>query len=314
MNRIAPYPMKFMPQFKELPWGGEKLAGFGKSLPAGKKIGESWELSGIPSSPSVAANGHLAGVPLDEIVSRESLWFGGKKRLPLLVKLIDASENLSVQLHPDDRMAKKLGLPSGKTECWYVLHAEPGASIIRGLKNGVDATSLFQAIASDRIEECLLSVPVRAGDVIPVPAGTVHALGKGIVTYELQQSCDVTYRLFDWHRTSPKRELHIEEGIKAIDFSSLLPEITNLAPGSSGKVYSCEHFSLEKVSLSEKSAWFSVPTSWSSVTLISGSASIEYDFGRMGIVTGDTLLLPEGLDCKIEGSKDGCEFLLAYAN
>lgn len=311
---MAPYPIKFMPQFKELPWGGERLSGFGKSLPAGKKIGESWELSGISSSPSVAANGHLAGIPLDEIVSGKRSWFGGKKRLPLLVKLIDASENLSVQVHPSDKMAEKLGLQSGKSECWYVLHAEPGARIIRGLKNGVDATNLFQAIASSGIEECLLSVPVRAGDVIPVPAGTVHALGKGIVTYELQQSCDVTYRLFDWNRTNPKRELHIEEGIRAVDFCSPIPEITNWKPNSSGKVYSCEHFSLEKVSLSEKSAGFKGQTGWAAATAISGSASIEYDFGRMEIVTGDTLLLPEGLDCKIEGSKDGCEFLLAYAN
>ncbi|HPW45922.1 MAG TPA: class I mannose-6-phosphate isomerase [bacterium] len=303
-----------MPQLKELPWGGEKLAGFGKSLPAGKKIGESWELSGIPSSPSVAANGHLAGIPLDEIVSGKRSWFGGKKRLPLLVKLIDASENLSVQLHPDDRMAKKLGLPSGKTECWYVLHAEPGTRIIRGFKDGVDATSLSQAIASGKIEDSLLSVPVRTGDVIPVPAGTVHALGKGIVAYELQQSCDVTYRLFDWNRSNPKRELHIEEGIKSVNFSSLLPEITNRGQGSSCKVYSCEHFSLEKISLSEKSAGFKGHTGWAAATVISGSASIEYDSWRMEIVMGDTILLPEGLNYKIKPSRGECKFLLAYAN
>lgn len=219
---MKPYPLKFKPDFKERVWGGRALEQFGLELPEGH-IGEGWMIADHPNGTSTVINGEFAGKGLDEV--RESygeILFGTKGfsqktgRFPLLVKLLDCNDDLSVQVHPSDDYEKLAKGELGKTEMWYVLDAKPGAKIIYGLKEGVDREQLKKAIEEDRILDSLQEVSVQAGDSFYIPAGTVHALGAGVLVAEIQQNSDTTYRLYDYNRPGldgKPRELHIEDSL-----------------------------------------------------------------------------------------------------
>ena len=221
------YPFLFEPNLHEIVWGGNKLTAW-KGLAAKDYIGESWEVSCVESSPSVIANGTWTGYTLNEVISKhpEAILgrevcrkYGGK--LPLLVKFIDARKDLSIQVHPDDRMARRLHDKNGKSEMWYVLDAEPGAYLYSGFNEELSPEEYKQKVADGSIVESLAKHEVKAGDVFYLPAGRVHAICSGILLAEVQQSSDVTYRIFDYNRPGldgKPRELHTELAAEALNY------------------------------------------------------------------------------------------------
>lgn len=216
------------PEFHEKMWGGEKLADFGFKLKS-DQTGEAWLCTDRKGSQSTVMAGKYQGMTLENVREHAHGTFGGKKTpLPLLVKMIDAHETLSIQVHPDDEYAQKHGEPNGKTEAWYILSADEDSFIYYG-HNAQTKNELREALANGEIEKLLNKEKVEAGDFYYIPAGTVHALGKGVVAYEVQQSSDTTYRLYDFDRISPitakKRELQIEEAFEVINVPDKLPAI-----------------------------------------------------------------------------------------
>ena len=235
---MTPYPLTFRPIYKEKVWGGRTLeAQLNRDLPGGDgtQIGESWELVDLKTTSasggggnaehSVIANGPLAGQPLGDVVreyQREmlgSLPLNEFDEFPLLLKFLDARENLSVQVHPSPEYAREHDDAYLKSEAWYVLHAEPGAKIYKGIREGTTPEQLRDAIkenTDDAVVPLLIDVPVKAGDCHYLPSGTCHALGAGVLVAEVQTPSDTTFRVYDWGRTG--RELHVEQALKCIDF------------------------------------------------------------------------------------------------
>lgn len=228
MDSVPLYPLRFDPIFKPAIWGGRRLADMFPGAPAEGPIGEAWVLSDHGNDVSVVADGALKGATLRELMAydRKTLLgpsVGRHKAFPLLLKYIDARESLSVQVHPDDALARKLAYMSrGKTEAWVVLHAEPGSRVYAGLKAGVGRAELEAAVAAGSVADCLHSFEPVVGDCIYLPASTVHALGAGITVFEIQQASDTTYRLFDWNRVDPTtgraRELHVDHALACADY------------------------------------------------------------------------------------------------
>lgn len=226
-QRSKLYPLLFEPNLHEVVWGGKKLTRW-KGLAAKSHIGESWEVSCVESSPSVIANGTWTGYTLNEVIREYpeailghvvSERYGGE--LPLLVKFIDAQKDLSVQVHPDDKMAARLHGKNGKSEMWYVLDAEPGAYLYSGFKEKLTPEAYKRKVADGSIVESLAKHEVKAGDVFYLPAGRVHAICSGILLAEVQQSSDVTYRIYDYNRPGldgKPRELHTELAAEALNF------------------------------------------------------------------------------------------------
>lgn len=226
------YPLIFHPVFKERVWGGREIERlYSKTLPSGKPIGESWEISDRPSDASVIANGPLAGKNLRWLMENHCAELLGdakpaaEKRFPLLCKILDAREKLSLQVHPPaDKAAKLNGEP--KTEMWFIADAAPSAELFVGLKRGVTRAGFEKKIRDGSVAECFHRVPVKAGDSMFLPSGRVHAIGAGLVIFEIQQNSDTTYRVFDWNRVGldgKPRELHIAESLASIDFNDFEP-------------------------------------------------------------------------------------------
>jgi mannose-6-phosphate isomerase len=227
------YPLTFDPIFKDYVWGGRNLADkLGREIPDGI-IAESWEIAAHPDGSSVVNAGPLRGKTLPEVQELLGLDLVGTRnaamlelgRFPLLIKLLDANRWLSIQVHPDDDYGLANEDDLGKTEMWVVLHAEPGAELIYGFKAGVTKETFAEAIANGTVEDWLHRVPVAAGDVIFVPAGTVHALGPGVIVAEIQQNSNTTYRIYDWGRPRP---IHVEQSLDVLNFD--LVEPAALAP------------------------------------------------------------------------------------
>jgi mannose-6-phosphate isomerase len=224
------YPLIFEPRFKERVWGGRRLETlYGKPLPPDVPIGESWEISDRPGDESVIANGPLAGRTLRSLMEERRGDVVGSAapteegRFPLLCKILDARQKLSLQVHPPER-AKHLGEP--KTEMWYIADADPGAELFVGLKRGVDRTMFEEAIGAGRVAECFHRIEVKSGDAMFLPSGRVHAIGAGLVIFEIQQNSDTTFRVHDWDRMGldgKPRELHVTQSLESIDFSDIEP-------------------------------------------------------------------------------------------
>ncbi len=245
------YPLKFKTIYKERIWGGRTLASkFGKDLPEKVKIGESWELADLPDDKSVVTNGPLAGKTLRDVVTEHAEALTGQAEFPLpfplLVKLLDAQDVLSVQVHPDEATCKRTGQGDPKTECWYILHAEPGACIYKGLAPGVTKTQFKAAIENGSVEDLLIKMPVQVGECHFLPTGTVHAVGAGLLIAEIQLPSDTTYRVFDWNRVDDHgqaRELHIDQAIESIHFDSSEDDLT---VKTVGRLVDCEFFKVDK--------------------------------------------------------------------
>jgi len=231
----ALYPLTFQPIFKERVWGGRSLARlYGKSLPTDAPIGESWEISDRPGDASVIAHGPLAGKDLHWLVENHRTDLLGDARLedgrfPLLVKLLDAQQKLSLQVHPP--AAKAAGVRGdAKTEMWFIAEAAPGAELYVGLKHGVTRAEFERCIRDGSVAECFHRVSVRAGDAMFLPSGRVHAIGAGLMIFEIQQNSDTTYRVFDWNRVGldgQPRELHVAQSLASIDFNDFEPALVD---------------------------------------------------------------------------------------
>jgi len=228
------YPIIFEPRFKDRIWGGRELERlYGKRMPASQPIGESWEISDRPGDASVIANGPLAGKDLRWLMEQHAAEILGEAqpaaagRFPLLCKILDARDKLSLQVHPPASQAAALkGEP--KTEMWYIADAAPGASLYVGLKRGVTRAEFEQKIADGTVADCFHRIPVCAGDTMFLPSGRVHAIGDGLVIFEIQQNSDTTYRVFDWNRVGldgKPRELHIAPSLASIDFNDFEPKL-----------------------------------------------------------------------------------------
>ena len=223
------YPLLFEPNLHEVVWGGKKLTKW-KQLPAHEQpVGESWEVSCVPQSVSVIANGEAKGMDLASYIAQQPAEVLGKgvakaydNQLPLLVKFIDAKRNLSIQVHPNDEMAARLFHKKGKSEMWYVISAEPGAYLYAGFKTAINAQEYRRLIAEGDITTVLAKHRVHPGDVFYIPAGRVHAIGEGIVLAEIQQSSDLTFRIYDYGRLGmdgKPRELHTDLAAEALDYN-----------------------------------------------------------------------------------------------
>ena len=245
------YPFKFKPIYKERIWGGRTLnTVFGKELPEAVKIGESWELADLPDDKSVITNGPLAGQTLRAVVTEHSEAVTGQTEFPvpfpLLIKLLDARDVLSVQVHPDEATCLKTGQGDPKTECWYIIHAQPGACIYKGLVPGVTEAQFKNAIENGTVEELLVRLPVQEGECHFLPTGTVHAIGAGLLIAEIQLPSDTTYRVFDWNRVDAQgqgRELHIDQAIESTHFDASEDALT---VRSVGRLVDCEFFKVDK--------------------------------------------------------------------
>jgi mannose-6-phosphate isomerase len=224
------YPLKFRPQFYEKIWGGHKIKTLlRKDFMPLANCGESWEISGIEGSASVVANGFLAENELTELIEiymgdlvGDSVYDRFGLGFPLLVKFIDAADTLSVQVHPNDALAQQLFHENGKSELWYVLDADLNAGLYAGFQQGVTPADYDKAVAAGSVAQLLQFYPVQKGDIFFIPAGTVHAIGKGVLLAEIQQASDLTFRIFDWNRAinnGKLRTLHLKEARQALDFT-----------------------------------------------------------------------------------------------
>ena len=230
---VVATPLAFKPIFQERIWGGRKLADlFGKYIPADKLIGESWEIVDRPEAQSMVRDGPLAARSLhdlwvnfrEEIFGSTSTRFAAP-RFPLLIKLLDAREKLSLQVHPPERVAESLG-GEAKTEFWYVVAAEPGSEIYVGLRQSITREQFERALHSGTVAECVHAIAVKEGDAMFLPSGRFHAIGAGNLLVEVQQNSDTTYRVFDWNRADDRgqpRSLHIKEALQCIDFNDVAP-------------------------------------------------------------------------------------------
>jgi len=268
------YPLTFEPVFRDYIWGGRNLeTKLGRDLPPGP-VAESWEISAHPSSPTRVDNGPLAGQTLPQVLDLLQLDLVGSRsqpmlergKFPLLVKLLDANKPLSVQVHPDDQYAARHEDGElGKTEMWYILHAEPEAHLIYGLKDGVTPDDFRQALEDGALAACLHRLPVKAGDAIFIPSGSLHAVLEGILLAEIQQNSDTTYRVYDWNRVGDDgkpRELHIDKAMDVINFDQVepgpySPQLLEDSPGLRREmITSSAYFNVEKVSFGQAGATF----------------------------------------------------------
>lgn len=300
------YPLKFRSIFKKTPWGGNRLAAlFGKDLPPGGGIGESWEVADHGSDNSIITNGIYKDMRLHQLledVKAGDLLGGehrGEKRFPLLVKFIDTADRLSLQVHPDDSYARTHEPPgeSGKMEAWYVIHAEAGAWIIRGVRPGTTRKDLESCLGDRSLEDYMNFLPVQPGDVIFIPPGTLHAIGPGIVLLEVQQNSDITYRLYDWDRS---RELHVQKALDVIDFApseeyrqdKIKPTLLSPPPRKREQLIKCEKFVMEYLELCEQCDIEHIST-FNILTVIQGASRIVYGESEgLEVSAGESVLIP----------------------
>ncbi|WP_127490378.1 type I phosphomannose isomerase catalytic subunit [Paenibacillus ehimensis] len=312
---MKPYPLQCKPEFKERVWGGRALEQFGLELPEGP-IGEGWMIGDHPNGTTTVVNGKLAGMGLDQIREQYGSEFFGSKgfsekngRFPLLIKLLDCQDDLSVQVHPNDHYERLPQGELGKTEMWYILDAKPGAKIIYGLKDGVTREQLAQAIEQNRILDCLNEVIAEAGDSFYIPAGTVHALGAGVLVAEIQQNSDSTYRLYDYDRLGldgKPRELHIEDSLNVIAYenSGATYMKTNLnASGEWLTLARSPFFVTEKGRVEGSWPLQTSPESFVIHIICEGTGSIRWADGELNVKPGECYLLPANLGSySLEGS------------
>lgn len=308
------YPLRFEPIIKKLIWGGRKLGTvLGKPIESGMQYAESWEISDHRADVSRVAEGALAGSTLRELMIEhgETLFgraVGSRTQFPLLIKFIDANQDLSVQVHPNDELGRTLVDDNGKTETWLILQADPGSRIYAGLRLGVTRDDMIKAIAAGTVETLLHSFPAQVGDCILIPAGTVHAIGAGVMLAEVQQMSDATFRLHDWGRVGTDgrpRQLHLDESLQAIDFGAGPVEPLKTSPipiegGTREVLARSAYFALERLRLTGP-APVGQGDRFTVVIGLEGSAAIRSGTSAASIGIGQTLLLPASLgECRVD--------------
>ncbi len=304
------YPLKFKPIYKHRIWGGQKLKElFGKDLPEGQKIGESWELADLPQDKSEILNGELAGQTLSQAIQKYPKEITGNEDFtlpyPLLIKFLDAQDILSVQVHPDEKTCKKMGKGDPKTECWYIISAEPGAVIYKGLKKDVTKEQFATAIGNGSVAELLEKVTVEPGQCHFLPAGTAHSIGPGLVIAEIQTPSDTTYRVFDFNRIDADgkpRPLHIEEALESIHFD---PTGDNVSVTTIGRLIDCEYFTLDKAHQAADCEMLLRPGNAKILLFLTGFGSIvTTDETFVKFKAGDCILVPAAFEGAIQFAED----------
>jgi len=291
------YPLKFRPILKQRIWGGRKLRDFGKDIGADEKIGESWELADLPDDKSVISNGELAGQTLGSVIQKYPKEITGDENFsgpfPLLIKFLDVEDILSVQVHPDEQTCERLGKGEPKTEGWYIIAAEPGAAIYKGLKKDVNKDKFSEAIKEGTVAELLNKVPVDVGQCHFLPAGTAHSIGAGLLIAEIQTPSDTTYRVFDFNRvddTGKPRQLHIEEALESIHFDA---SGDNLSITTTGRLVDCEYFKIDKGHQAESCELLLSAGKMKTLVILSGLGAILTSEGNsVEFKAGDCLLVP----------------------
>lgn len=304
-------PLQFEPLFRQYIWGGRRLGELlGKPIADEGVFAESWEVVDHGEDQSVVARGEFTGKTLNEVVNQHGPMLLGRHngltQFPLLFKFLDAHRNLSVQVHPNDEQAARLDPPDlGKTEAWVVLHAEPGAKIYAGLKRGFDRRAFEREVKRGTTELCLHALEPRAGDCIFIPAGTVHAIGAGLVVAEIQQASDTTFRLFDWNRVGADgqpRPLHIEESLDVINYeqgpvSPQQPQIVQESPRVETLV-NCDKFVLQRhIVQSTDQHTIGGDDRFHILAVVEGEAIVSGDHWPQGAVG----LLPAAASASVEG-------------
>ncbi len=281
----------------------------GKRLPSGKKIGESWELSGVEGDLSVVANGYLAGNDIEELIEvymgdlvGDTVYEKFGVEFPLLIKFIDAAEALSIQVHPDDALAAERHNAYGKTEMWYVLDSDADANLYLGFNRNVSREEYLDSVEAGTLSDMLTRVDVKPGDAYFIPAGTIHSIGGGVMVLEIQQTSDITYRVFDWNRTDKdgnSRELHTDLAVDAMDFHrrddldiTVVPKPHEAVP-----MQSCDYFASSLLSVDGTMVRPYVELdSFVIYVCVDGSADMVWDGGREKIAKGETVLIPAEMD------------------
>jgi mannose-6-phosphate isomerase len=300
------YPLKFKPIAREMIWGGDKLHRlFNKNFPSGVKIGESWEISSVKDKISVVSNGHLMENNLEELIEIYMGDLVGEKvfdifgtTFPLLIKLIDASQDLSIQVHPGDELALRRHGSQGKTEMWYVLDAEPGATLITGFSHEISPAIFLEKLQGRRLADVLNVEQVVEGDTFFIPAGRIHAIRAGIVLAEIQQTSDITYRVYDYDRTGDDgkpRELHIDLAMDAIDFSidknykTIVTEEKNVPV----LLADCPYFTTHRLDFDEKITLdYNLVDSFVIYICTKGRFTLGWGKDTMDVHKGETVLIP----------------------
>lgn len=304
---IKKEPIRFVPYLKSVIWGGEKICRYKGIAQSGKKIGESWEISAVPGHESVVAGGPYEGMRITELIGRFGPEFLGKEvfkryngSFPLLIKFIDANDDLSVQVHPDDDLAKERHGSLGKTEMWYVIDADEGAKIYSGLNRELTPEEYVRMVADNCIEQALAVHNSHAGDVFFLPAGRVHAIGGGNLLAEIQESSDITYRIYDYGRRDSEgnqRELHTEQAKDAIDYT--YHEEYRSAPAdpsvADAVIAECSHFKVDRLLLDGEMTLTYGDDSFTVLMCLNGTTAIGYEGGSMDVKAGETVLVPAAM-------------------
>ena len=308
------YPLQFKPILKERIWGGEKLKTVLNKPIISDRTGESWEISTIDRDVSIVSNGTLAGKSLldlidsspEEILGTEVYKRFGKQ-FPLLFKYLDAREDLSIQVHPNDELAKKRHSSFGKTEMWYIMQADENARIIVGFKEKSNANEYLENLKNKTLLSILDDIKVKAGDVFFLETGTVHAIGAGLVVAEIQQTSDITYRLYDFDRIDAagnQRELHIGLALDAINYNNVdTHKKYNTELNQSNTVVDCPYFTTNFIPLEGKISIHKTGNSFTVFMCVEGSFEMEFGDIKFQYTKGDTILIPAALKTFILNGK-----------
>ena len=301
------YPIKFENLYYDKVWGGRDLKEFRRNLPEGK-IGESWDIACHENGTGIVENGKFKGMTFRELIENYKEEIFGKamknNEFPLLVKLINSNENLSVQVHPNDDYARRVENSFGKTEAWYVVDAKEGAELIVGT-NGCTKEQFEEAIKNNTVEDCLNRVKVKKGDAFLINSGLVHAICSGLVIAEIQQNSDITYRVYDYGRP---REIHVEKSLEVIDFNLKAENLSNkevVKFDGFSKVDFCEneYFGMQKINVETEWSDYSNEEKFFILTCVDGCGTIEGDGFSEEVKMGDSYLIPAALgDYVVKGN------------
>ena len=320
------YPFKFKPIFKDKIWGGRKIKEvLGMDYGALPNCGEMWLLSGLWEEQSQIANGDFEGDEINDLVETfmgdlvgESVFDKYGEQFPLLLKIIDANDWLSVQVHPDDELAEKRGLGNGKTEMWYVMQAEEDAELVMGFNREMTRMDYVEALETNALQEVLNHEQVEAGDVFFIPAGRVHALGPGIMVAEIQQTSDTTYRIYDWDRidvAGMRRELHVAQSVEAIDgtmpddYKIHVPNVMNRTV----QVVDTQYFVTNLLQLQgEMEKDYSNLDSFVVLLCTSGNFTLKWENGAVFVKQGECVLIPNLIKKVTIRAEQYCKLLEVY--
>lgn len=315
------YPLKFNPILKQKIWGGNKLVNILHKTSKDKNIGESWEISDVENNISMVANGKLKGVSLKELVKTYKEDLVGKSnykvfkdKFPLLIKFIDAAQDLSVQVHPNNELAKKRHNSFGKTEMWYIMEAEKKSNLVLGFSKAITPKKYKQLLEEKLITSVINFEKIKKGDVFFIETGTVHAIGAGVVLAEIQQTSDITYRIYDWDRVDNKgksRELHTDLAVEAINFSTEIraKQEYGKTVNELNTMVACPYFKTNFIPINGNLALdYTKTDSFVIFMCVEGEATISINNNLETINYGETILIPANAnEVKIESKK--CKLL-----